>query len=74
MWTPQYDILVETLMGSIFEVTVTEKDTVGYIKSRIQKYEGGRTFFYLNFKLFIFRLNEKKICPPVFFLTFLDFF
>lgn len=40
MWTPQYDIIVETLTGSQFEVTVTEKDTVGYIKSRIQKYEG----------------------------------
>lgn len=40
MWTPQYDIIVETLTGSEFEVTVTDKDTIGYIKSRIQKYEG----------------------------------
>ena len=40
MWSPQYDIIVETLTGSEFEVTVTDKDTIGYIKSRIQKYEG----------------------------------
>lgn len=47
MWTQQYDIYVETLTGSQFEVTVTEKDTVGYIKSRIQKYEGGwKTQFF----------------------------
>ncbi|GAB0087829.1 Ubiquitin-like domain-containing protein [Sergentomyia squamirostris] len=37
---PQYDIIVETLTGSELKVTVTEKDTIGYIKSRIQKYEG----------------------------------
>lgn len=40
MWTPQYDVIVETLTGSEFEVTVTDKDTIGYIKSRIQKHEG----------------------------------
>lgn len=40
MWTSQYDIIVETLTGSEFEVSVTDEDTVGYIKSRIQKYEG----------------------------------
>lgn len=40
MWTPQYDIIVETLTGSEFEITVSAKDTVGYIKSRIQKHEG----------------------------------
>lgn len=47
MWTPakmEYDIIVETLTGSQFEVTVTDKDTVGYIKSRIQKYEGELSF------------------------------
>ncbi|XP_059608814.1 uncharacterized protein LOC132256421 [Phlebotomus argentipes] len=38
--SPQYDIIVETLTGSELKVTVTDKDTVGYIKSRIQKYEG----------------------------------
>ncbi|XP_055692742.1 uncharacterized protein LOC129795471 [Lutzomyia longipalpis] len=37
---PQYDIIVETLTGAELKVTVTEKDTIGYIKSRIQKYEG----------------------------------
>ncbi|XP_058055556.1 uncharacterized protein LOC131206967 [Anopheles bellator] len=40
MWTPSYDIIVETLTGSEFEVTVNDLDTVGYIKSKIQKYEG----------------------------------
>ncbi|XP_037025472.1 uncharacterized protein LOC119066890 isoform X2 [Bradysia coprophila] len=42
MWTPQYDIIIiiETLTGSEFEITVSAKDTVGYIKSRIQKHEG----------------------------------
>lgn len=40
MWASQYDIIVETLTGSEFEVSVTDEDTVGYIKSRIQKYEG----------------------------------
>ncbi|XP_052869722.1 uncharacterized protein LOC128275305 [Anopheles cruzii] len=40
MWTPSYDIIVETLTGSEFEVTVNDMDTVGYIKSKIQKYEG----------------------------------
>lgn len=44
MWTSQYDIIVETLTGNEFEVTVTDKDTVGYIKSRIQKYEGNIDF------------------------------
>uniref|UniRef100_A0A1L8DTS8 Putative ubiquitin-like domain of an1 n=1 Tax=Nyssomyia neivai TaxID=330878 RepID=A0A1L8DTS8_9DIPT len=37
---PQYDIIVETLTGAELKITVTEKDTIGYIKSRIQKYEG----------------------------------
>ncbi|XP_001689324.3 uncharacterized protein LOC5667650 [Anopheles gambiae] len=40
MWTPSYDIIVETLTGSEFEVTVNDRDTVGYLKSEIQKYEG----------------------------------
>ncbi|XP_062559474.1 uncharacterized protein LOC134224201 [Armigeres subalbatus] len=40
MWNPSYDIIVETLTGSEFEVTVSDRDTVGYIKSKIQKYEG----------------------------------
>lgn len=45
MWTPQYDIIIETLTGSEFEITVSAKDTVGYIKSRIQKHEGKRKIF-----------------------------
>ncbi|KAJ6646298.1 AN1-type zinc finger protein 4, partial [Pseudolycoriella hygida] len=40
MWTQQYDIIIETLTGSEFEITVSAKDTVAYIKSRIQKHEG----------------------------------
>ncbi|XP_053694167.1 uncharacterized protein LOC128742017 [Sabethes cyaneus] len=40
MWNPSYEIVVETLTGSEFEVTVSDRDTVGYIKSKIQKYEG----------------------------------
>lgn len=40
MWTSHYDIIVETLTGSEFEITVTDRDTIGYIKSRIQKDEG----------------------------------
>lgn len=40
MWSSPYDIIVETLTGSEFEVTVSDRDTVGYIKSKIQKYEG----------------------------------
>ncbi|XP_049284286.1 uncharacterized protein LOC125764276 [Anopheles funestus] len=40
MWTPSYDIIIETLTGSEFEVTVNDRDTVGYLKSEIQKYEG----------------------------------
>lgn len=39
MWT-SFEILVETLVGNIFEVTCKTTDTIGYIKSRIQKYEG----------------------------------
>lgn len=46
MWTPQYDIIIETLTGSEFEITVSAKDTVGYIKSRIQKHEGKFEYFY----------------------------
>lgn len=49
MWTPQYDIIIETLTGSEFEITVSAKDTVGYIKSRIQKHEG----MYLVYKTFM---------------------
>lgn len=40
MWTPDYDIIVETLTGSEFEVTVRETDTIGSLKYRIKKYEG----------------------------------
>ncbi|XP_053670475.1 uncharacterized protein LOC128720805 [Anopheles nili] len=40
MWNPSYDIIVETLTGSEFEVTVNDRDTVGYLKSEIQRYEG----------------------------------
>lgn len=40
MWSAQFDIIVETLTGSEFEVTVTDHDTIGFIKSQIQKHEG----------------------------------
>lgn len=40
MWSAQFDIIVETLTGSEFEVTVTDKDTIGFIKSQIQTHEG----------------------------------
>lgn len=40
MWSPSFEIIVETLTGYEFEVTVSDRDTVGYIKSKIQKYEG----------------------------------
>ncbi|XP_055609415.1 uncharacterized protein LOC129756528 [Uranotaenia lowii] len=40
MWNPSFEIVVETLTGSEFEVTVCDRDTVGFIKSKIQKYEG----------------------------------
>lgn len=36
----EYDIIVETLTGSEFEVTVTDDDTIGYIKTHIEKIEG----------------------------------
>lgn len=36
----EYDIIVETLTGAEIEVTVTDDDTIGYIKAHIQKYEG----------------------------------
>ncbi|XP_031630508.1 uncharacterized protein LOC116345359 [Contarinia nasturtii] len=36
----EYDIIVETLTGAEIEVTVTDDDTIGYIKTHIQKYEG----------------------------------
>lgn len=39
----EYDIIVETLTGTEIEVTVTDDDTIGYIKTHIQKYEG-KTF------------------------------
>lgn len=48
MWTPQYDIIIETLTGSEFEITVSAKDTVGYIKSRIQKHEGMYAIYKSN--------------------------
>lgn len=40
MWSAQFDIIVETLTGSEFEVTVTDQDTIFFIKSQIQKHEG----------------------------------
>lgn len=55
MWTsPSFEIMVETLTGSIFEVTCKTTDTIGYIKSRIQKYEGMNNFnliilFFIDF-------------------------
>lgn len=39
----EYDIIVETLTGAEIEVTVTDDDTIGYIKTHIQKYEGMQT-------------------------------
>lgn len=53
MWTPSYDIIVETLTGSEFEVTVNDRDTVGYLKSEIQKYEGMYTGVYVQ-RLIVF--------------------
>lgn len=48
MWTPPYDIIVETLTGSEIEVTVNERDTIGYIKSKIQEYEGMIYYYPLH--------------------------
>lgn len=45
MWidrVKEYDIIVETLTGAEIEVTVTDTDTVGYIKTHIQKSEGNK--------------------------------
>lgn len=42
----EYDIIVETLTGTEIEVTVTDDDTIGYIKTHIQKYEGKLTHAY----------------------------
>lgn len=54
MWTsPSFEIMVETLTGSIFEVTCKTTDTIGYIKSRIQKYEGLNNFFFNLITLFV---------------------
>lgn len=62
MWTsPSFEILVETLTGSIFEVSCKTTDTIGYIKSRIQKYEG------------LYNLNLIILCSS-FFLTFVIHF
>lgn len=41
MWSiHHFDVIVETLTGSEFEVTVTDGDTIGFIKSQIQRHEG----------------------------------
>lgn len=37
MWSPSYDIIIETFAGSEFGITVSAKDTVEYIKSRMQQ-------------------------------------
>lgn len=42
----EYDIIVETLTGAEIEVTVTDDDTIGYIKTHIQKYEGNCKLFF----------------------------
>lgn len=36
----EYDIIIETLAGTEFQVVVTEDDTIGYIKTHIEKIEG----------------------------------
>lgn len=56
MWTPDYDIIVETLTGSEFEVTVRETDTIGYLKYRIKKYEG----IPVSQQHILFNQNELK--------------
>lgn len=49
----EYDIIVETLTGAEIEVTVTDDDTIGYIKTHIQKYEGNFFRFFLFSSIFI---------------------
>lgn len=62
----EYDIIVETLTGSEIEVTVTDDDTIGYIKTHIQKYEGKPInnilfciFFLLSFSCMLFRIEIR---------------
>lgn len=52
----EYDIIVETLTGAEIEVTVTDDDTIGYIKTHIQKYEGK---FQLLLVLIVVDQNES---------------
>lgn len=49
----EYDIIVETLTGTEIEVTVTDDDTIGYIKTHIQKYEGTYVVQSENYVLFM---------------------
>lgn len=62
----EYDIIVETLTGSEIEVTVTDDDTIGYIKTHIQKYEGKPInsilfciFFLLSFICMLFPIKIR---------------
>lgn len=55
----EYDIIVETLTGTEIEVTVTDDDTIGYIKTHIQKYEG-KTFAACR----MYDINTPPTHPP----------
>lgn len=54
----EYDIIVETLTGAEIEVTVTDDDTIGYIKTHIQKYEGN---FLLRKTNSQFSISKKNV-------------
>lgn len=64
MWTPQYEIIIEALTGSEFEITVSAKDTVGYIKSRIQKHEG--MYDSYESKMFCTPTSTSQVVPDTF--------
>lgn len=44
---PSMEIIVETLTGATFEMTVSADDTVGSIKNKIQRVEGMYCLFFL---------------------------
>lgn len=54
----EYDIIVETLTGAEIEVTVTDDDTIGYIKTHIQKYEGNFRLRKTNSQ---FSISKKNV-------------
>lgn len=54
----EYDIIVETLTGAEIEVTVTDDDTIGYIKTHIQKFEGNCNCHHFDIILINFRNVE----------------